>query len=1396
MRDDTGLSGEKLFMKHRAKYRQTAHIVPRGGIFGTWLSKMMAVLIIAVLLCGNAGVGFAVELSAESVQDSSNDSTGQDVTIHFGDDEDRKIRIHINDGEEYSSEDETEAEVVAEPEFEEPRKEYVYEDSKVRVTATLETPGAVPAEAEFRVTEVTPDSDAYNYDAYMEALNDSAQTLADELHPETGGQQGMKVTGLSYDESNTLLYDVAFIMQSYDEEGNIIEGGEYEYQPDEGSVDIRIEFKKGQLTDSLGISDEQDVTINHLPLSDEVKENNDTTANAMDISTDDISVEPIAADSVTLKDGGMDQADFQMESFSVIAVSGHGQKTLEAVPYESISAESVLGSSIYYGVTANDWYFIEKDSETSMAIGTWHGTGGQNGSNDSKSMGAQCQYIMVGKVEGQLCLKGYKAYLYSPYTADSTEIAFEGTATSEQRLNHIVYIYKSEQDVKDEVRAMIDAAQSMSDNLASKDSLSESDYESLPAYDSAQKYVIDLTGLPDGTYYINTQKWPNLVSSFTNNGAVTIKKKSGQRIVFNFPENREYKINKYLIVNDGITYDSVSMANTTTATSDVIESVVFNFPNASKVGMEDIAGIILAPKAQVDTYGVGGGWVVCNDFHNYCEWHLTYHKVYEETSQAVLQARKKIDNEYATVAGFTFKLEKQKADNSWEEVQSVRTDAGSPSAVSFTPIEYSSQTTQDAGSFPHDYIYKITEPGETTVIDGKTYYNDTSVYYAKVTVTKRTEGNVTKYLASHPFYYSDAECTVSLGGEPAFNNTSQTFDLKVKKAWKDHYGSALTDNYPADSISFDLYRVTRTDGQFTEAPTEGGTKAGSYTIRKGGEDASSSEDDWTLVIRDLPSMVRENGVTKYYGYYVVENPMIQDYTAAYKNNSLTTHEITITNTQEERTSITVDKKWFRGDDEVNAPVSAINFDLYRLESGTNPNSQSLVSSGSSGTGSSDEDGLISDYTINVKWGYYNAYQLKARYNVHAGDTIHIVATSLSQASLNASFSYPYESAGRTVQGTVIGSIQETVYVNEYYSYQRTIVTTEFDYIVPSIETLYKDWDGAPYNMGECYLNLVFQNNPDEVTDVSVSKASAASQENQADSAAPAGMTHDTAASQDGSSVWDDVNHSYTLSASDGWSRTINSLPVKGTNAAGETVYYTYYVVEQNGSGYDAASAMYANNAGIASGAITIKNQVPDEEYTYTDISVTKQWLGNGDADITASKSGSISFVIKRKLYIGAGEAPESSNSSEPYPGGELESAEGVAYSAENHVYTITAFEDQSDASGSARYVWPTAHITKLPQEVRSVDGSTTYTCKYYVEEVNTNGVIDATYRVGKGNAMGTCTPVNDGSTVTIINREMSYSIPATGGEGTRRIYLISSLLIVLAGAGFVMLRRRSWMSES
>ena len=55
---------------------------------------------------------------------------------------------------------------------------------------------------------------------------------------------------------------------------------------------------------------------------------------------------------------------------------------------------------------------------------------------------------------------------------------------------------------------------------------------------------------------------------------------------------------------------------------------------------------------------------------------------------------------------------------------------------------------------------------------------------------------------------------------------------------------------------------------------------------------------------------------------------------------------------------------------------------------------------------------------------------------------------------------------------------------------------------------------------------------------------------------------------------------------------------------------------------------------------------------------------------------------------------------------------------------------------------------------------------------------------------------SSGQIVNVTNFEnASYSMPATGGEGTRMIYLISIMLIGLAGAGFVLIRRRRWMSR-
>ena len=318
-------------MKNDAENRLTAYKALNRGMFGRLLSRPLALSIIAAMPFGNAGLAFAEEVSdAASAQDSeavsmtsesntsseyalAGEGSGQDVTIHFGEGEERAITIHVNpvDPVNPSEAEETPSdayleETEPETEPEEAKKEYSYEDNKVRVTATLEKPGAVPADAEFRVIEITPDISGYNYDAYLQALNEK--------------EEG----GFSYDSSNTVLLDIAFIVR--DEKGH-----EIEYQPEEGSVDIRIEFKENQLSGDLNATSGAEVEWTHLPVSEEAKEGADTTAEVTEITADDISVEPIQAKtSVSDTDTAdtTDTADFVLEHFSVVAATVRGDSNI------------------------------------------------------------------------------------------------------------------------------------------------------------------------------------------------------------------------------------------------------------------------------------------------------------------------------------------------------------------------------------------------------------------------------------------------------------------------------------------------------------------------------------------------------------------------------------------------------------------------------------------------------------------------------------------------------------------------------------------------------------------------------------------------------------------------------------------------------------------------------------------------------------------------------------------------------------------------------------------------------------------------------------------------------------------------------------------------------------
>ena len=141
------------------------------------------------------------------------------------------------------------------------------------------------------MTPVTAQTPAYNYDAYMKALNDASDSEAE------------------YDEQNTLLYDVAFL--ATDEDGNLVE-----VQPAEGTVTVKFDFKQQQLSEGLEAKDAADVTVTHLPLAEGIVDEAGTTARAKDISAADVTVEAIDAAAKGDNTLEMTVSDFSVYAFS------------------------------------------------------------------------------------------------------------------------------------------------------------------------------------------------------------------------------------------------------------------------------------------------------------------------------------------------------------------------------------------------------------------------------------------------------------------------------------------------------------------------------------------------------------------------------------------------------------------------------------------------------------------------------------------------------------------------------------------------------------------------------------------------------------------------------------------------------------------------------------------------------------------------------------------------------------------------------------------------------------------------------------------------------------------------------------------------------------------------
>lgn len=634
--------------------------------------------------------------------------------------------------------------------------EFKFQDNKVSITATVNQSGVFPEGIELRAVEVTAASE-YNYDAYMEALNENADTIANEAGLESANE---------YTENNTLLYDIAFMFDGK------------EIQPSEGAVSISIKFNDNQLKDGLAVASEDEITVVHLPLKDEVKEAAEitSTVDATDITSSDIDVETLIQ--ATAEVGESEIIEFSTENFSIFAVTAY-QKHEQGED----TFETVLGDAVNFGIVANDLTIGESETNFAVkrAITTSHS--GNDLTNPAE------QTYMAGKVEGDFQIKGFKAYFITPseYTANVThqsgyEFLTFDTAYQRGDIDKIVY-------------DMLTYTRAASDDLAKNRNDSNVYY-----YDEygSKNTIIDTTKLSAGTYYVTMDS--TRMDRLNEAGKLRIFKKADQTIVFNVTDSRDIKMFKYFVgTNESDMVDTDTLENNK-AYSKTTQGIIWNFINTANVESKNsVAGVFIAgnPNAKWLNNGTSGGWLAFPVVEiGSGEWHNTYDQVQQISGTAQFQAYKLIDDEEATVSGFKFKLSVQEESGAWTDIQEVTNDKNTPHNIIFDTITYGGNKSYlGIKNYQYvnltkvgdskDFIYVIDETEGTADDEGNAYDPDTNHYFAKVTVTLLKQNNVTNsqyYHVSPPKYYTDYSCTEEIkdSDRPVFRNETKKGSVGIK----------------------------------------------------------------------------------------------------------------------------------------------------------------------------------------------------------------------------------------------------------------------------------------------------------------------------------------------------------------------------------------------------------------------------------------------------------------------------------------------------------------------------------------------------------------------------------------------------------------------------------------
>ncbi len=680
--------------------------------------------------------------------------------------------------------------------------EFAYSDNKVNVKIATTRSGVFPEGIELKVNEVTPETSNYNYDAYMEALNENADSIANDAGQKAATQ---------YTESNTLLYDIAFIYEGK------------EIQPKEGSVVVTMEFMEQQLTSDLSAQSESDVAVVHLPIREEVKETAEiaTTEEATDITSGDIKVETLA--DATAEVGGTEKVEFTSDSFSIYAVTVYQPMTAGNDTFET-----VLGDAITFGIVTNK--ITLKESQTNIATKNLVASGqfGNDITNNAE------QTFIASRISGSFNVKGFTAYFITP----SEYINLVNEGKSENVKFDTAYTSTQLDKIVDD---MLLYTRTASADLASRESATN---QLNPDRSDSDKYEIDITGQGAGTYYITFDN--SDMEKIKGAEKLRIYKNSNQRIVFNVTATGSLELYKFGVSNDGggLVYTDNLFNKTGDKTA---QSIIWNFINADEVTANgSVVGVFISGRTDAtwNHYATSSGWLAFPNVNIFSgEWHNTYDKIRQISGTAKFQAYKNVDNEYATVSGFKFTLYKQdsSAADGWTEIETVTNDKLTPHNVNFSSITYGNNTSIHSANYQYtdgdsSFVYKIVETQGYTDDKGKSYTADKTVYYAKVNVTKQTLNEVTTstyFRVSAPQYYIDESCTqvytnTSSNGIPVFNNlTGGSVGFKLYKYLDNKDPGSKTFSFTVKVLNPDSYTHNKSGAGKLETLTDSLTNNGS-----------------------------------------------------------------------------------------------------------------------------------------------------------------------------------------------------------------------------------------------------------------------------------------------------------------------------------------------------------------------------------------------------------------------------------------------------------------------------------------------------------------------------------------------------------------------------------------